>query len=110
MPVTVPGIIPKQQKELNDKINATIPGVEEYIILADVQSHLGRRGHAVYQQTQQDIADVHLTATKCIIFLIGGKFKVGEKLVTGLGEGYLVENEKTIQLQTYTVVVIIDQD
>jgi len=108
MPVTK-SVRPKHQKELNKKILATKPG-EENIILEDVQSHLDKRGHAIYQQTEQDIADVNLTATKCIIFLIGGKFKVGEELVAVRGEGYLVENEKIIQLQRYTVVVIIDQD
>jgi hypothetical protein len=54
--------------------------------------------------------DVQLTATKCIVFLIGGKFKVGEKEATERGVGHLVEGEERIQLQSYTIVVIIDQD
>jgi hypothetical protein len=58
----------------------------------------------------EDAVDVALTAAKCIVFLIGGKFKVGEKVETVRGQGYIVENEKTIELQRYTIVVIIDQD
>ena len=54
--------------------------------------------------------DVSLMAKKCIVFLIGGKFKVGEEEATIRGVGHLVENEDKIQLQTYTIVVIIDQD
>lgn len=52
---------------------------------------------------------MNLSATKCIIFLLGGQFKVGEELVTERGIGYTVENENMIQLQRYTIVVIIDQ-
>ena len=44
------------------------------------------------------------------MFLIGGRFKVGEEEVTERGEGHLVEDEKTIQLQRYTVVVVIDDN
>jgi hypothetical protein len=47
---------------------------------------------------------------KCIVFLVYGKFKVGEVEVPQAGIGYLVENEKTIQLQPLTGVVIIRND
>jgi hypothetical protein len=56
------------------------------------------------------VKDVPLTAKKCIVFLIGGKFKVGDDTATIRGVGHPVENEEKIQLQTYTIVVIIDQD
>ncbi|KAL5313248.1 hypothetical protein ACEPPN_018981 [Leptodophora sp. 'Broadleaf-Isolate-01'] len=108
MPVGT-SIRPRDLRELNDKVLKTIPGKEEYLILEYVQSHLGIRGHAVYDQARENIKDVNLSATKCIIFLLGGQFKVGEELVTERGIGYTVENENMIQLQRYTIVVIIDQ-
>jgi len=107
MPVTS-SIIPKDQKELNKKILATKPG-QENIILEDVQSHLGKWGPASYQQIEKGFRDVTLTAAKCIVFLITGKFKVGGEAVTKGGEGHLVEDEGTIQLQSSTAVVIINQ-
>ena len=54
--------------------------------------------------------DVSLTAKKCIIFLIRGKFKISEQEETNYRVGHLVENKDKIQLQTYTIVVIINQD
>ena len=50
-----------------------------------------------------------LNATKCVIFLIIGKFNVGSEVVTTGGEGHVVENEDTITLQSSTAVVIINQ-
>jgi hypothetical protein len=50
--------------------------------------------------------DLYLTAGKCVIFLITGKFQVGGVEVTRAGERYLVESEPTIQIQTYTAVAI----
>jgi len=108
MPITET-ILPYDQMELNKKILATKPG-EENIILDDVQTHLKKKGYAVYQQSEDEIIDVELRSAKCTVFLIGGEFKVGDEDVAGQGEGYLVENEKTIQLQKYTVVVIIDEN
>lgn len=124
MPITK-SIIPEDRMALNKKILATKPG-EEGIILRDVKAHVNDRykyegimpnyrqleiqGHAIYHQAQDNVADVALMTTKCMVFLVGGKFKVGEELVTVPGEGYMVESEKTIQLQRYTVVVIIEQD
>ena len=71
---------------------------------------LERRGPASYQQTEEGFRDVPLTAAKCIVFLIRGNFKVGGDITSRGGEGHLVENEGTIQLQSYTAVVIINQD
>lgn len=51
-----------------------------------------------------------LTASKYIIFLIGGQFKVGDSDIVTQGVGYLVADEEKIQLQPKTIVVIIDQD
>jgi hypothetical protein len=70
---------------------------------------LGKWGSASYQQTEEDTRDVPLTAGKCVIFLITGKFQVGAVEINRAGEGHLVENETTIQLQTYTAVAIINQ-
>lgn len=50
-----------------------------------------------------------LTASKSIIFLIGGKFKVRDADIVTQGVGYLVDKEK-IQLQPKTIIIIIDQD
>jgi hypothetical protein len=47
---------------------------------------------------------------KCIVFLVHGKFKVGEDELSQRGLGYPVEKEKTIQLQPSTGVVIIRDD
>jgi hypothetical protein len=47
---------------------------------------------------------------KCVVFLIGGVFEVGEERCTVQGIGYLVEGEAKIQLHKNTIVVIIDQD
>jgi hypothetical protein len=63
----------------------------------------------IYTHTVGAEQDVMLPAPKCIVFLIGGKFKVGEKEETNRGVGHVVENEDSIQLQSYTIVVIIDQ-
>lgn len=37
-----------------------------------------------------------------------GKFLVGETMVSHTGEGHIVEDEDTLQLQKETAVVIID--
>ena len=51
-----------------------------------------------------------LTAKECIVFLIGGKFKSGGVEVNIRGLGHLLENETNIQLQSWTIVVIIDRN
>jgi hypothetical protein len=71
---------------------------------------LGKQGSARYRATEEYTSDVDLTANKCIIFLITGKFQVGGVEITTAGKGHLVEDETTIQLQVYTAVAIIDQD
>lgn len=54
--------------------------------------------------------EVALTAIRCTVFLIGGRFKAGGEEYSEHGEGYLVEDEETIELQRLTVVVIIDKN
>lgn len=44
------------------------------------------------------------------MFLIGGRFKAGSEEYSERGEGYLVEDEETIELQRLTVVVIMDEN
>jgi len=107
MPV-IESIKPQNRKDLERKIKATKPG-EESTILEDVQTHLEKWGSASYRQTEEGTRDVDLTASKCIIFLITGEFKVGEVEITTAGEGHVVENETKIQLQPYTAVAIINQ-
>ena len=64
----------------------------------------------IYTHSVKSEKDVPLTAKKCIVFRIGGKFKVGREEATLRGVGHLVENEEKIQLQPYTIVVVINQD
>ena len=117
-------IKPKDPKDLRQKIVSTKPG-QEKTILQDVQTHvsigqksprifadyvqLGKRGSASYQQTEEGTRDVELMASKCIIFLITGEFQVRGIDITTAGEGHIVEDESTIQLQPYTAVAIINQ-
>lgn len=67
-------------------------------------------GPAGWQKTKEGTRDVKLTARKCIIFLITGKFQLGGLEITSAGEGHIVEDETTIRLQEYTAVAIINQD
>ena len=67
-------------------------------------------GSAVYQQSPSGARDVNLEAEKCIVFLIAGKFKVGGRNDYEKGQAYVVENEKTIQLEQSAAVVIITLD
>ena len=47
---------------------------------------------------------------KEVVFLIKGKFKVGGEEYSRVGYAYRVENEKTIQLDKGTLVVINDDN
>ncbi|KAM3064718.1 hypothetical protein ACMFMG_010638 [Clarireedia jacksonii] len=107
MPVQSP-VKPEDSEGLRSKILATKPG-QEGIIIADVKSHLSESGYGTYQQATTDARDVALTG-KCIVFLIRGTFEVGEENIYGAGLAYLVEDEGSIRLQPYTVVVIIKKD
>ncbi len=67
-------------------------------------------GFAVYQQSPYGARDVKLTAEKCVVFLIRGKFQVDGRNDYEKGQAHVVENEKTIQLEQGTAVVIISRD
>ena len=54
--------------------------------------------------------DVLITALICIVFLVRGWFKARNEDLKIQGTGYQIENEKYIQLQENTIVVIIYQD
>jgi len=108
MPVTPSFLKPKNPRELNDKILNTPPG-EEHLIPEYVKTHLKEKGHAIYKHTAASPVDVSLTSAECIVFLIGGKFMVGGEEVSKRGHGHLLENEETIQLQGWSIVVIIDR-
>jgi len=78
-------------------------------IVQDVKTHLNRWGSASYQAVLEGTKDVSLPSSRCVIFLITGKFQVGGVEATTAGEGHIVEDETTIQLQSFTAVVIINQ-
>jgi len=105
MPV-IGSIKPRDAIELRNKIVATKPGAEN-IILVEVQNHLDRHGFSSYQQIEDGEREVTLKAPNSIVFLIIGKFKVGEVEITQEGEGHVLEGESTIQLQKYTAITII---
>lgn len=105
MPVT-DKFIPKESEALKEKIRSN---PEDPSIPEQVKAHLEKSGHAVYAYSLRNPKDVQLSSVKCIIFLIGGVFEVGEERCTIQGIGYLVEKEAEIQLQKNTIVVIIDQ-
>jgi hypothetical protein len=67
-------------------------------------------GYGSWYKSEKETLDVSLLGMKCIVFLVHGKFKVGEDELSQRGLGYPVEKEKTIQLQPSTGVVIIRDD
>jgi hypothetical protein len=118
---------PSNRKELQQKIRATEPGEERAVVIPQyVQEHVSNRkelpriytncaqleetGLARYEYTVERTRDVELMASKCIVFLIAGKFHVGDVMDLKAGEAHQLQDETTIQLQAYTAVVIIKQD
>jgi len=98
-------IKPQDPTGLQQKITA---GKVEAVV-QDVQTHLNRWGSASYQAIMEGTKDVSLPSRRCVIFLITGKFQVRGVEVATAGEGHMVEDEATIQLQSFTAVVIINQ-
>jgi len=105
MPVQSP-IKPADSEGLRAKILATKP-YQEGIILAEVKAHLDISGNATYEQTIDDTREVALGG-KCIVFLIRGSFEVGGCTISRNGLGHPVYDEKGLQLQQHTALVIID--
>lgn len=107
MPVQNP-IIPADSKDLYAKILPTKRNEEgNSTVVAEIKAHLGKSGHATYEQTIDDTREVGL-ATKCIVFLIRGTFEIGSDIVSKNGVGYPVDDEKILRLQRRTAVVIIN--
>lgn len=67
-----------------------------------------KRGLGILRRTST-VIDVELPSAKCIVFLLIGAFKVGEDDKKEAGMGYLIHDEKTIQLQGGTVVAMMNQ-
>ena len=122
MPVT-DSYKPEHEQALIEKVKANQPG-EEGQLVADVTSHvsdglkyrgifanykqLKEKGSGRYRQSPLGETDVTLTAEKCVIFLIRGKFSVDGKDLSERGVAYVVEKERTMQLKKGAVVVILD--
>jgi len=122
MPITG-SFPPQRQQDLTEKVRANVPG-QEAQLLEDVKSHvsaglryrrtfannkqLEQQGSAVYRQSPNGVTDVTLTAEKCIVFPIKGKFRVDGRNDYKQGEAHVVEKEQKIRLEKGAVVIIID--
>ncbi|KFY96890.1 hypothetical protein V498_02401 [Pseudogymnoascus sp. VKM F-4517 (FW-2822)] len=79
-----------------------------HAVMAEVKSHLNQSGHASFHKTKEnEMRQVALTTSKCIVFLIKGTFKAGEVTIDANGLGHPVEDEGFIKLEEKTHVVII---
>jgi hypothetical protein len=71
----------------------------------DLTIQLGVAGKAEYVET--DIEKTVAITTPCLVFLIFGKFKAGEQMCEKRYLAYHITNEDDIQMEAYSVVVII---
>ena len=100
--------IPGQEAKLLEDIRSYISDKLRYRDIFANNMQLGLQGSPVYRQSPKGITNVKM-AKKCIVFLIKGKFQVGEKDDYEQGMAHVVEEEDTIQLKEGAVVVTIDQ-